>query len=255
MQDGGADTLADPTVVAYVGRRVDAAAEASPMTEVARLLDELDARMGRVTTAVTAEIRAVRRALSRELRDVEPDIVLALADRLVERDGGFDRFLAYEILTSHRQTLARLRTADLRRLGRGMDSWGDVDTFACYVAGPAWRERQVGDAEIARWVRSNDRWWRRAGVVSTVPLNSRARGGTGDATRTLAVCRLAVTDRDPMIIKALSWALRELAKRSPTEVEQFLDEQDARLPALVRREVRSKLRTGLKAPRRRATVR
>jgi 3-methyladenine DNA glycosylase AlkD len=164
-------------------------------------------------------------------------------------------FLAYEIVTSHRQTLARLRAADLRRLGGGMDSWGDVDTFACYVAGPAWRERQVPDAEIARWARSKDRWWRRAAVVSTVPLNSRARGGTGDVARTLAICRLALDDRDPMVVKALSWALRELAKRSPAELARFLDEHDARLPALARREVRSKLRTGLKTPRRRATTR
>jgi 3-methyladenine DNA glycosylase AlkD len=220
------------------------------MNPVSGLLDELDARTGRVGAATTAEIRAVRRVLSRRLRTVEPRIVLALADRLVERDGGFDRFLAYEIVASHPQALARVRTAELRRLGRGMDSWGDVDTFACYVAGPAWRERQVADAEIARWVRSKDRWWRRAGVVTTVPLNNRARGGTGDAGRTLAVCRLALDDRDPMVVKALSWALRELAKRSPVDVERFLDEHDARLPALVRREVRSKLRTGLKAPRR-----
>jgi 3-methyladenine DNA glycosylase AlkD len=133
-----------------------------------------------------------------------------------------------------------------------MKSWGDVDTFACYVAGPAWRAHQVPDAEIVRWARSRDRWWRRAGVVSTVPLNTKARGGTGDPARTLAICRLALGDRDPMVTKALSWALRELAKRSPRDVEQFLREHDARLPALVRREVGSKLRTGLKAPRRAA---
>jgi 3-methyladenine DNA glycosylase AlkD len=158
--------------------------------------------------------------------------------------------LAYEIIASHREALARLRTVDLRRLGHGADSWGDVDTFACYVAGPAWRERQVADAEIARWARSSDRWWRRAAVVSTVPLNSRARGGSGDSSRTLAICRLALDDRDPMVVKALSWALRELVKRSPADVEAFLDQHGARVPALVRREVRSKLRTGLKTPRR-----
>jgi 3-methyladenine DNA glycosylase AlkD len=224
------------------------------MSEVARLLDDVHARVRRVKSAAIGEIRAVRRAVSRKLRQAEPSTVLALADRLVARDGPFDRFLAYEIITSHRPTLAALRASDLRRLGSRMDSWGDVDTFACYVAGPAWRERQVTDAEIARWARSKDRWWRRAGVVSTVALNSQARGGTGDAARTLAICELVVDDRDPMVIKALSWALRELSKRSPADVERFLDGHDARLPALVRREVRSKLRTGLKTPRRRVTA-
>jgi 3-methyladenine DNA glycosylase AlkD len=246
---GAQAPLAGPTIGAYVGR-VAAVGEAPPMKEVTHLLDDLDARMRRVTTAATAEIRAVRRGVSRELRDVDPGVVLGLADRLVERDGDFDRFLAYEIVTSHPPALARLRTPALRRLGRGMDSWGDVDTFACYVAGPAWRERQVADAEIARWARSKDRWWRRAGVVSTVPLNSRARGGSGDAARTLAICRLVLHDSDPMVVKALSWALRELAKRAPNEVERFVTDHDDGLPALVRREVRSKLRTGLKSPRR-----
>ncbi|MFN2563468.1 MAG: DNA alkylation repair protein [Gemmatimonadaceae bacterium] len=213
------------------------------------LLGDLDARLRRLSAPTTAEVRAVRRAVSRELRNAEPRVVLSLADRLVARDAPFDRFLAYELLTSHRATLARLTATDLRRLGRGMDSWGDVDAFACYVAGPAWRARQVPDGEIARWARSRDRWWRRAGVVSTVPLNSKARGGSGDAARTLAVCRLAVDDDDPMVVKALSWALRELAKRSPRDVERFLAEHDPRLPALVRREVRSKLTTGLKSAR------
>jgi 3-methyladenine DNA glycosylase AlkD len=222
------------------------------MDDVTRLLDDLDARVRRLTSAATPEIRAVRRAVSRNVRQTEPRLVLSLATRLVARDGGFDRFLAYEIITAHRAALACLRIADLRRLGRGMDSWGDVDTFACYVAGPAWREHQVADGEIARWARSKDRWWRRAAVVSTVPLNSRARGGTGDPARTLSICRLAVDDRDPMVVKALSWALRELAKRSRVDVERFLNEHDARVAALVRREVGSKLRTGLKSPRRRA---
>jgi hypothetical protein len=36
---------------------------------------------------------------------------------------------------------------------------------------------------------SADRWWRRAALVATVPLNLRSAGGKGDAARTLAVCR------------------------------------------------------------------
>jgi 3-methyladenine DNA glycosylase AlkD len=228
--------------------------ERPSMIDVGRLVDDIDRRVHRASSATTHELRAVRRAVSRELRGSEPRMVLALAGHLVARDGPFDRFFAYEILTFHRPAMQSLRASDLRRLGAGMDSWGDVDTFACYVAGPAWRERQVRDAEIARWSRATDRWWRRAAVVSTVPLNSHARGGAGDAARTLAVCRLVLEDRDPMVVKALSWALRELAKRSPADVERFLDQHEARLPALVRREVRSKLRTGLKSPRRRASA-
>ena len=102
---------------------------------------------------------------------------------------------------------------------------------------------------IHSWARSADRWWRRAALVSTVPLNSKARGGSGDTYRTLQVCRLLESDTDPMVAKALSWALRELSKRDPRAVRDYLSNRKEVLPALVRREVGNKLKTGVKNPR------
>jgi 3-methyladenine DNA glycosylase AlkD len=52
-----------------------------------------------------------------------------------------------------------------------------------------------------------------------------------------------------MVVKALPWALRELAKRDPKAVREFLAENENVLAKRVLREVRSKLRTGLKNPR------
>jgi 3-methyladenine DNA glycosylase AlkD len=177
--------------------------------------------------------------------------VLAVAEFLLVRPTLVNRFVAYELICHHRPALASLRRKELEQLGHGMDHWAAVDCFACYLSGPAWRERQVPDAVIHRWAKSPDRWWRRAALVSTVPLNNKARGGSGDADRTLAVCRLLVSDEDDMVIKAMSWALRELAKRQANVVAAFLDQHKEQLAARVLREVRNKLRTGLKNPRRR----
>jgi len=165
--------------------------------------------------------------------------------------GGWERLVGYELVDSHRAAQRALRTRDVLALGRGLAGWGEVDCYAGYILGPAWREGQVADELIHRWARSPDRWQRRAALVSTVPLNSRAHGGRGDPARTLAICRLLVKDRDDMVVKALSWALRELGKRDPAAVKAFLREQAGRLAARVRREVRNKLETGLKNPRRR----
>lgn len=86
--------------------------------------------------------------------------------------------------------------------------------------------------------------------MSTVALNCKARGGTGDTKRTLAVCRVVKADRTDLVVKALSWALRELVPRDPDAVRRFLDEHAASLAARVKREVSSKLTTGLKSPTR-----
>jgi len=93
---------------------------------------------------------------------------------------------------------------------------------------------------------SKDFWDRRVAVVSTVALNLKSRGGTGDTPRTLMVCEQVVDDHHDMIQKALSWALRELSKRDPRSVTEFMEQFGNRLAKRVVREVSHKLDFGTK---------
>lgn len=209
--------------------------------------NEIIARLSALTRQDTETIREVRREFSEQLANSSPTLILALAQNLT-RSRRVPRFVAYELIQHHRLALRSLKAKSLEHLGKGNRSWGEVDAFACYLAGPAWRERLVSDALIRRWARSRDRWWRRTAVVSTVALNNKARGGSGDTRRTLTICEMLVADPDDMVVKALSWALRELSKRDPESVRKFLQEHDGELAPRVVREVSSKLRTGLKNP-------
>ena len=217
--------------------------------EVKKLETEIVERIVLLSNQNTANVRAVRREYSKQIAKSPPETVLDLAISLVDRSQILFRFVGYELVLHHKQALKSLDAKKLKRLGRGLDSWGAVDTFACYLAGPAWRERQVADTLIHDWARSQDRWWRRVALVSTVPLNNKARGGSGDAERTLKVCEILMNDRDDMVVKAMSWALRELAKRNLTAVREFLGDHEKALAPRVIREVKNKLRTGLKNPR------
>jgi 3-methyladenine DNA glycosylase AlkD len=211
--------------------------------------DEIDAAIRAHPAPATADLRTVRRRFSRDLKAASGREVINAAAALRERGGLSRHFIACELIRHHPAALAGLQGADLERLGSGLDSWAAVDCFACYLSGPAWRLRRVTDGWIRTWARSPDRWRRRAALVSTVPLNSRAHGGAGDAARTLSICSMLVKDRDDMVVKAMSWALRELAKRDPDGVRGFLRREQARLAPRVLREVENKLRTGLKNPR------
>lgn len=57
-------------------------------------------------------------------------------------------------------------------------------------------------------------------------------------------------DRYDLVVKALSWALRELVVHDPDAVRAFLQEYDEVLAARVKHQVGNKLATGLKNPRR-----
>jgi 3-methyladenine DNA glycosylase AlkD len=213
------------------------------------LANEIVGRLSALPQLDTQTIRNLRREFSKRLANTAPELIVELALKLIRRSEFIPRFVAYELVQHHKEAIQSLKAKSLEDLGAGIDSWVAVDTFACYLSGPAWRERQVSDSLIQRWARSEDRWWRRAAVVSTVALNNKARGGRGDTSRTLMICEMLHGDRDDMVVKAISWALRELAKLDPAAVRRFMGDHEGKLAPRVIREVNSKLQTGLKNPR------
>ena len=193
----------------------------------------------------TASVRKLRRRPSDCLSKATPEYVTKVASELT--DSLDRRWVAYELITNHKESYLRLDARRIEKLGHGVDSWHSVDAFARILTGPAWRDGLIDDETIHRWAQSDDRWWRRVALVSTVALNMRTYGGTGDASRTLAVCQMLVADHDDMVVKALSWALRELVVHDAEAVAEFLRAHDVALAARVKREVSNKVETGLKS--------
>lgn len=213
------------------------------------LESEIQKRLRSLPDQRAATLRTFRRELSKQLAREAPAVIIELALKLVSRGGTNHRFIASELIQYHKRAFQALNSRVVEDLSCGLDNWADVDIFACYISGPAWREGFITEWLIRRWTSSRDRWLRRASLVSTVPLNSKARGGHGDAIRTLRICNLLVNDNDDMVVKALSWALRELAKRDPDSVRDFLTSNEKKLAPRIIREVNNKLSTGLKNPR------
>ena len=190
--------------------------------------------------------RKILRSIARALRGASSEAVLAFARDLLATGVHEARQIAFELVAGRADVMAGLDGAAVEALGQGNDNWASVDCFGVYVAGPAWRSGALSDDRVRAWTASPDRWWRRTALVATVALNVKSRGGSGDAARTIWVCEALVADGDPMVVKALSWALRSLVGVAPKEVRAFLSRHGDAVPALVRREVGNKLETGLK---------
>lgn len=205
-----------------------------------------------------ATVRKARREHSRALKTSNAAVIIDTARALLARDkqNGRNnlRWVAYELIRDHKPAFESLDDALLDELGQGMNSWDAVDAFSRALSGPAWLRGFASDGLIRAWAKSDDLWWRRAALVSTVALNMRSYGGAGDTPRTLAICDMLAADREDMVQKALSWALRELVWHDADAVHAFLDTRDKDLAARVKREVRAKLATGLKNPRRKSSV-
>jgi 3-methyladenine DNA glycosylase AlkD len=192
------------------------------------------------------KLRAIRRMVTAKLKTASGEDVRMIGGTLV-RVG--QRWMGYEVIAAHPEALSGITLKEIEALGEGMSTWDQVDTFGVLLAGEAWRAGAIADRDIKRWAASRDLWWRRAALVATTVLNGKTRGGKGDAKRTLMIAGMLVADQEDMVVKAMSWALRSLIPWDASAVERFLVKHDADLAARVKREVRNKLKTGLKTPK------
>ncbi len=171
-------------------------------------------------------------------------------DRAVEqlvRLGFEGRLLAWAVLGRRRDRLLAQNVASLEALGAGNDAWPLIDGFGVLVAGRAWNAGLDLSAAVEGWARRPDGPWRRTALVCTVARNLPTHGGKGDAATALAICRLLRDDRDDLVVKGVSWALRSAIRANAGAVAGALAEGG--WASRVVREVGVKLRTGRKAGR------
>lgn len=154
--------------------------------------------------------------------------------------------IALEYFSKDKKIWEIITAKDIVELNTNMDNWVSVDSYSVYLCGKAWRLGILNDKFIKDFLNSSDFWQRRIAVVSTVALNLKSQGGTGDIKRTLDICKFVVEDYQMMIVKALSWALRELAKRYKEPVIEFIDKYEEILHKKVLAEVRNKVYFGRK---------
>ena len=176
------------------------------------LVREINARLEALKVADAESIPAVRREFSKRLATASARDLCAVAHGLLGYPTARHRLTAYELVSHHRPALRDWESAICSDWARE-STIGLRSTHSRSIwpgpSGAKGRFRSAGKIVGPM----NDRWWRRAALVSTVPLNNKTRGGNGDPARTLAICRMLVADRDDLVVKAMSWALRELAKR------------------------------------------
>lgn len=171
---------------------------------------------------------------------------LDLAKELVNTNIFECQHIAYEFIGKDKKALKELNEKDIDEFHVNLDNWVSVDCYSAYIVGYAWRENIISTQKVKSFYNSTDFWIRRISIVATVSLNQKARGGVGDAARTLKICELAVNDHEDMINKALSWALRELAKVDKEPVFEFLKQHKDVMHSRVLREVKNKLEKGTK---------
>lgn len=193
----------------------------------------------------TPHLRKLRKAWSQDIKDQPGVLVILVAEALEAALPQETKWLAYELIRHHKAAFSQVAPETIVAFAEAATSWYAVDSLGTILAGRLWAQGRVPDAMVDGWSVSESRWLRRSALVATVGRNAVAP----DPARTFALCIRLADDRDDMVEKAVSWALRWLAQKDRAVVEAFMAEHGSRFRPRVRREVRHKLMTGRKTPR------
>jgi 3-methyladenine DNA glycosylase AlkD len=177
-----------------------------------------------------------RRAIKAELAATpigDRETLLATVSLLWAREVFELRAAAVELLDMHG---ALLRTADLEvveRLIRESRTWALVDGLATHVAGSLVERHPTLARTLDRWARDPDFWLRRSAMLALlVPL----RRGRGDFERFARYADAMLDEREFFIRKAIGWVLREVSKKRPALVADWLAPRMDRVSGVTRRE-------------------
>lgn len=100
-----------------------------------------------------------------------------------------------------------------------IDNWETCDQLAMHVSGEIVAKDPSLTNDLVEWARSDNKWRRRFAVATTTVLNQKGRRLVKE---TLAVCEPLMTDADPIVQKAVGWALREATRSDEDAVFAFL---------------------------------
>ena len=99
-----------------------------------------------------------------------------------------------------------------------LDNWSVCDILAMSGVRPiVYSNPELILPLSERWIRSNDKWTRRFGVVSLLGYK-RVKA----TARVFALLDLVMEDNEQDIKNAVSWVLRDITKKNPEEVAEFL---------------------------------
>lgn len=216
---------------------------------------ELEREGAALTKAVAGQRTAERRRVIRKwLRDHRtwPFATIVRLAELFWLGDPRDEAIPIELLGLSRRHIASLSSSFFERWRKPLCTWHDTDGLGIYVFGPWLAADAARVRTLQKLIQARDRCSRRLALVGTVTLNR--QGQTAIPQLTLKLVDAVAHERDPLITKAVSWALRELTKTHADVVKQYVEKNADRLPAIAVREVRMKLRTGLKNPKRRAAA-
>jgi 3-methyladenine DNA glycosylase AlkD len=180
-----------------------------------------------------AGVRGAAAALVKAHPSLTREEVRALADAAYASDFFDVRSVAIAVMEKRVKLLQREDLPWIVGLVRKSACWAHVDWLATQVVEPLLQRTSPGLPEVEAWAADEDFWVRRTALLSQLRA---LRSGGGDFALFARIAAPMLPEKEFFIRKAIGWVLREVSKKRPELVFQFLRAHPGKLSGLTFRE-------------------
>lgn len=191
-------------------------------------------------------LRKIAEERKKKLADENSREVISLITKLYCGLSFDERMLGSIILDENSPLIKHLTEKDFNVFIRQVDNWAVSDFLSDVLGQWVLTEPKRGVKYLKRLIESNNLWSRRQALVASFYINFKQKEINFSDLVIDFVEKTKHEKKNPMIVKAISWALRGLTKYHSEILRKYLKEQSATLPSLARREATKKLETGRK---------
>ncbi len=174
----------------------------------------------------TAIVRKVANETFKEVKGKPAKEILDTCDQLLASSERYMRSIAFiwalKVKGDYRKTdFARFE----RWLKDYVNNWGNCDHF-CGISGELLVLYPDLVSKTKKWVKSKNRWFRRAAAVSLiVPVRNKLL-----LKEVFNAADILLTDDDDMVQKGYGWTLKEASNRFPDEVFRYVMKNKQKMP-------------------------
>ena len=191
----------------------------------------------------TPAVRAVSRETFAQVRKEDMAHIFELCEALLSSNSWEERTIAFDWAYRCRKAFAETDFARFEDWLRDyVTDWGGCDDFCTHAFGRLIYQYPAMLPQVMPWTASSNRWFRRASAV--VLIYGIRRDVFFDAAFQTADALL--TDGDDMVQKGYGWMLKEVSKRTPMPVFDYVMAHKQTMPRTALRYAIEKLEPSLR---------
>ena len=167
----------------------------------------------------TETVGKIAKKYWKQIKALDKQTIFKLCEELFRSDYTEEVFIVSFWLPNYIEHLEPSDLATFKMwIERYINNWAKCDGFCNHTIGDLIQKYPESISEVKSWVKSNNRWLKRAAAVSLIVPAKK-----GDFMQeAFEICDMLLADEDDMVQKGYGWLLKEESRKHQKEVFDYV---------------------------------